>query len=123
MTTVDVNTGSSIGHSDLEQTLLQTNLEAAAALPRQLRLRALGGIVVVDFIDLRESGHWRSVLLALKQALASDPDAGPVTDVGKLGLAILTRRQTRPPLAEVLLVPCPECAGSGRVARPAAGGL
>ncbi|MEQ9395054.1 Rne/Rng family ribonuclease [Haliea sp.] len=123
MTTVDVNTGSATGHSDLEQTLLQTNLEAAAALPRQLRLRSLGGIVAVDFIDLRESGHRRAVLLALKQALASDPDAGPVTDVGKLGLAILTRRQTRPPLAEVLRVPCPECAGSGRVARPAAGGL
>lgn len=116
MTTVDVNTGAATGHSDLEQTLLQTNLEAAAALPRQLRLRALGGIVAVDFIDLREVRHQRAVLLALKQALAHDPDAGPVSHVGKLGLAILTRRQTRPSLAEVLLAPCPQCAGSGRVA-------
>lgn len=124
MTTVDVNTGAYVGHTDLEQTLLQTNLEAAAALPGQLRLRALGGIIAIDFIDLREPGHRRAVLLALEQALASDPDAGTVTSVGKLGLVILTRRQTRPPLTEVLTVPCPECAGSGRSPRsPAVAGL
>lgn len=122
MTTVDVNTGAAIGHSDLEQTLLQTNLEAAAALPRQLRLRTLGGIIAVDFIDLRDTRHRREVLLALQQALATDPDAGPVTNVGKLGLVILTRRQTRPPLAEVLTTSCPQCGGSGRVARLAAAG-
>lgn len=120
MTTVDVNTGAYIGHTDLEQTLLQTNLEAAAALPRQLRLRALGGIVAIDFIDLREPGHRRAVLLALEQALASDPDAGTVTSVGKLGLVILTRRQSRPPLTEVLTAPCSHCAGSGRSPRPPA---
>lgn len=120
MTTVDVNTGSYTGRSDLEQTLLQTNLEAAAALPRQLRLRALGGIIAVDFIDLREPGHRRVVLQALEQALATDPDAGAVSSVDKLGLVILTRRQTRPPLAEVLTLPCPHCDGSGRVCRTAA---
>lgn len=120
MTTVDVNSGAYTGHSDLEQTLLQTNLEAAAALPRQLRLRALGGIIAVDFIDLRESGHRRAVRQALEQALATDPDAGAVSSVGKLGLVILTRRQSRPPLAEVLTLPCSHCDGSGRVARSAA---
>lgn len=123
MTTVDVNTGAYIGHRDLEQTLLQTNLEAAAALPRQLRLRALGGIIAIDFIDLREPGNRRAVLLALEQALASDPDAGAVTSVGKLGLVILTRRQTRPPLTEVLTAPCALCAGSGRSPRSAATAL
>jgi len=114
MVTVDVNTGTYTGHNDLERTLLQTNLEAAATLPRQLRLRALGGIIAIDFIDLQESGHRRAVLLALEQALAGDPDAGAITSVGKLGLVILTRRQTRPPLIEVLTAPCSQCAGSGR---------
>ncbi|MDO8861352.1 Rne/Rng family ribonuclease [Haliea sp. E1-2-M8] len=123
MTTVDVNTGTYTGHRDLEQTLLQTNLEAAAALPRQLRLRALGGIVAVDFIDLREPGHRRAVRLALEQALAADPDAGAVSSVGKLGLVILSRRQSRPPLTEVLTLPCAQCGGSGRVPRSAATGL
>jgi len=120
MTTVDVNTGSFVGHSGLEQTLLQTNLEAATVLPRQLRLRALGGIIAVDFIDLRDPGHRRQLLQALEQALATDPEVDLVSSVGKLGLVILTRRQTRPPLTELLTQPCTQCAGSGRVARSAA---
>ncbi len=119
MTTVDVNTGAYTGHSDLQQTLLQTNLEAAATLPRQLRLRGLGGIVAVDFIDLQEPGHRRTVLAALQQALADDPDAGPASSVGKLGLVILTRKQTRPPLADLLTLPCSQCGGSGRAPRAA----
>jgi ribonuclease G len=120
MITVDVNTGAHTGRNDLEQTLLQTNLEAAAALPRQLRLRALGGIIAIDFIDMRDSDHRRAVLLALKQALDEDPDAGAVTSVGKLGLVVLTRRQTRPSLAEMLTAPCSHCNGSGRSPWPTA---
>jgi len=123
MVTVDVNTGAFTGHNDLEQTLLQTNLEAAAALPRQLRLRALGGIIAIDFIDMRESDHRRAVLLALEQALDGDPDAGAVTSVGKLGLVVLTRKQTRQPIAELLTVPCAHCGGSGRSPWPAAAAL
>jgi ribonuclease G len=123
MITVDVNTGAYTGRNDLEQTLLQTNLEAAAALPRQLRLRALGGIIAIDFIDMRDSDHRRAVLLALKQALDEDPDAGAVTSVGKLGLVILTRMQTRPSLAEMLTVPCSHCNGSGRSPWPTATSL
>lgn len=120
MTTVDVNSGAFTGSGDLEETLLQVNLEAAAALPRQLRLRGLGGIIAVDFIDLREAGHRRAVSMALEQALSSDPDAGPVSSAGRLGLVIFSRRQSRPPLADLLLGPCPHCAGSGRVALPSA---
>ncbi len=122
MTTVDVNTGAFTGNGDLEETLLRTNLEAAAALPRQLRLRALGGIVAIDFIDLREEAQRRAVVLALEQALGDDPDAGPVSSVARLGLVILTRRQSRPPLADLLLGACPQCAGSGRVALSSAAG-
>lgn len=123
MVTVDVNTGAFTGHNDVEQTLLQTNLEAAAALPRQLRLRALGGIIAIDFIDMRDPDHRRAVLLALEQALDGDPDAGAVTSVGKLGLVVLTRRQPRPSLAETLTAPCSHCDGSGRSARPTATAL
>src|SRR5690606_21504037 len=73
MTTVDVNTGGFVGHRNLEETIYKTNLEAAAALARQLRLRNLGGIIIIDFIDMRDPEHQRQVLRILEKALDRDP--------------------------------------------------
>jgi ribonuclease G len=113
MTTVDVNTGAFVGHRNLEETILKTNLEAAQAVARQLRLRNLGGIIIIDFIDMRDEEHKRQVMRALEKALERDHARTQVLEVSSLGLVEMTRKRTRESLEHVLCEPCPTCAGRG----------
>jgi ribonuclease G len=113
MTTVDVNTGSFVGRRNQEETIFKTNLEAAGMLARQLRMRNLGGIIIVDFIDMREVEHRRQVRRALEKALQRDPARIKITGVSELGLVEMTRKRTRESLERVLCEPCPTCGGRG----------
>jgi len=113
MTTVDVNTGGFIGRKTLEETLFKTNLEAAQAIARQLRLRNIGGIIIVDFIDMLDPEHRRQVMRALDKALARDRIKTFVTEMSTLGLVEITRKRTRESLERVLCEPCPVCNGRG----------
>ncbi len=115
MTTIDVNTGAYVGHRNLEETIFRTNLEAALAIARQLRLRNLGGIIIVDFIDMVEEEHRRQVLQALERGLASDHAKSQIMEVSALGLVEMTRKRTRESLERVLCQPCPTCEGRGFV--------
>jgi ribonuclease G len=115
LTTIDVNTGAYVGHRNLEETIYRTNLEAAVAIARQLRLRNLGGIVIIDFIDMQEEEHRRQVLQALEKALASDHARTHVSAVSPLGLVEMTRKRTRESLAHQLCAPCAACEGRGFV--------
>lgn len=115
MTTIDVNTGAYVGHRNLEETIFRTNLEAAVAIARQLRLRNLGGIIIIDFIDMQEEEHRRQVLQALEKALASDHAKTHISSVSPLGLVEMTRKRTRESLEHVLCMPCPSCEGRGFV--------
>ncbi|MDQ7074977.1 MAG: ribonuclease G [Gammaproteobacteria bacterium] len=118
MTTVDVNTGAFVGHRTLEETIFKTNLEAAQAIARQLRLRNLGGIIIIDFIDMLREEHKKQVLWALEKCLEKDHVKTQVCDVSALGLVEMTRKRTRESLEHVLCEPCPECKGSGSVKSP-----
>lgn len=113
MTTIDVNTGTYVGRRNLEETLFKTNLEAAHAIARQLRLRNLGGMIIVDFIDMADSDHKRQVLRALERALAHDRVKVSVADMSSLGLVEITRKRTRESLEHLLCEPCPACKGRG----------
>ncbi len=113
MTTIDVNTGTYVGRRNLEETLFKTNLEAAHAIARQLRLRNLGGMIIVDFIDMVDSDHKRQVLRALERALAHDRVKASVADMSSLGLVEITRKRTRESLEHLLCEPCPACKGRG----------
>jgi ribonuclease G len=113
MTTVDVNTGAFVGHRTLEETIFKTNLEAAQAICRQLRLRNLGGIIIIDFIDMAEDEHKRQVMRALEKCLARDHAKTQITEVSALGLVEMTRKRTRESLGQVLCEPCPCCSGRG----------
>jgi ribonuclease G len=113
LTTIDVNTGGYVGHRNLEETIYRTNLEAAVAIARQLRLRNLGGIIIIDFIDMEEEEHRRQVLQALEKALAKDHAKTHVSTVSQLGLVEMTRKRTRESLAHQLCMPCPSCDGRG----------
>ena len=115
LTTIDVNTGAYVGHRNLEETIFRTNLEAAVAIARQLRLRNLGGIVIIDFIDMQEEEHRRQVLHALEKALATDHARTNVSTVSPLGLVEMTRKRTRESLAHQLCAPCAACEGRGYV--------
>jgi ribonuclease G len=115
MTTIDVNTGGYVGHRNLEETIYRTNLEAAVAIARQLRLRNLGGIIIIDFIDMEEAGHRDNVLRVLEQALARDHARHQITPVSPLGLVEMTRKRTRESLQHVLCEDCPACSGRGFV--------
>jgi len=115
MTTVDINTGAFVGHRNLEETIFNTNLEATAAIARQLRLRNLGGIIIIDFIDMQSDDHRRRVLQSLEQALAKDRAKTSVNGFSQLGLVEMTRKRTRESLEHVLCAQCPECKGRGRV--------
>ena len=115
MTTIDVNTGAYVGHRNLEETLFKTNLEAAQAIARQLRLRNLGGMIIVDFIDMAEAEHKRQVLRALERVLTRDRTKVYMTEMSPLGLVELTRKRTRESLEHVLCQPCPVCEGRGMV--------
>lgn len=118
MTTVDVNTGGFIGRRNLEETLFKTNLEAAQAIARQLRLRNIGGIIIIDFIDMEDPEHRRQVMRALEKALARDRTTTYATDMSPLGLVEITRKRTRESLEQVICEPCPTCGGRGVVKTP-----
>ena len=115
MTTIDVNTGAFVGHRNLEETIFKTNLEAAQAIARQLRLRNLGGIIILDFIDMADPEHRRNVLRALEKALEKDHAKSHISEVSALGLVEMTRKRTRESLQHVLCEPCPTCNGRGFV--------
>ncbi len=118
LTTMDVNTGTYVGKHNLEETLFKTNLEAAQAIARQLRLRNLGGIILLDFIDMEDAEHKRQVLRALEKALARDRTKVHLTEMSPLGLVELTRKRTRESLEHVLCQPCPVCQGRGVLKTP-----
>jgi ribonuclease G len=115
MTTIDVNTGGFVGHRDLEDTIFRTNLEAAGTIARQLRLRNLGGIIIIDFIDMRDGAHRERVLAELRQGLSGDHAQVTVAPFSPLGLIEMTRKRTRESLGRLLCDPCPACEGQGRV--------
>ncbi|MBI3375929.1 MAG: ribonuclease G [Betaproteobacteria bacterium] len=115
MTTVDVNTGGFVGTRNFDDTVFKTNLEAAQAIARQLRLRNLGGIIIIDFIDMEGGEHRQAVLEEFKRALARDRTRMTVNDFTPLGLVEMTRKRTRESLAHVLCEPCPTCEGRGEV--------
>jgi ribonuclease G len=115
MTTIDVNTGGFVGHRNLEETIFKTNLEAAQAIARQLRLRNLGGIIIVDFIDMLEDDHRRQVLRALERSLERDHSKISISEVTSLGLVQVTRKRTRESLEHVLCEACPTCGGRGSI--------
>ncbi len=115
MTTIDVNTGGYVGHRNLEETIYRTNLEAAVTIARQLRLRNLGGIIIIDFIDMEEAGHRESVLHALEDAMQRDHARHQITPVSPLGLVEMTRKRTRESLQHILCEDCPGCNGRGFV--------
>ncbi|MDQ1093941.1 ribonuclease G [Xanthomonas sacchari] len=115
MTTIDVNTGSFLGQRNLEETVFRTNLEAAQAVARQLRLRNLGGIIIIDFIDMDDAEHRRQVLRTLEKALARDHAKTTVYEFSPLGLVEMTRKRTVESLERQLSEPCPECGGRGSI--------
>ena len=118
MTTIDVNTGAYVGHRNLEETIFRTNLEAAVSIARQLRLRNLGGIIIIDFIDMRDEPHRRAVLAALERALAGDRAQTHIVSLSPLGLVEMTRKRTRESLEHLLCEPCPSCSGRGLIRTP-----
>ncbi|MDQ3159557.1 MAG: ribonuclease G [Pseudomonadota bacterium] len=115
MTTVDVNTGSFLGQRNLEETVYRTNLEAAQSVARQLRLRNLGGIIIIDFIDMIDAEHRRQVLRTLEKSLLKDHAKTMVYDFSPLGLVEMTRKRTVESLERQLSEPCHECGGRGTV--------
>jgi ribonuclease G len=115
MTTIDVNTGAFLGHRNLEETVFKTNLEAAQAAARQLRLRNLGGIIIIDFIDMTDDDHKRQVLRTLEKALSHDHAKTTVYEMSHLGLVEMTRKRTVESLERQLCEPCPACDGRGSI--------
>ncbi len=113
MTTIDVNTGAFVGHRNLEETIFKTNLEATQAIVRQLRLRNLGGIIIIDFIDMTDQEHRRQVLRALEKNLDKDHAKTYISEVSSLGLVEMTRKRTRESLEHILCETCPTCSGRG----------
>ncbi|MGZ8947838.1 MAG: Rne/Rng family ribonuclease, partial [Methylococcaceae bacterium] len=113
MTTVDVNTGGYVGGRNLEETIYKTNLEAAQTIARQLRLRNLGGIIIIDFIDMKSEDHKKQVLQALERNLEKDRAKTKITEVSVLGLVEMTRKRTRESLEHILCEPCSACGGRG----------
>ncbi|AKH68851.1 ribonuclease, Rne/Rng family [Spongiibacter sp. IMCC21906] len=118
MTTIDINTGAFVGHRNLEETIFKTNLEAAASLARQLRLRNLGGIIIIDFIDMKDAEHRRQVLRALEKAMEKDYAKTSITGVSELGLVEMTRKRTRESLEHILCETCRYCHGRGSLKSP-----
>lgn len=113
MTTVDVNTGAFVGHRNLEETIFNTNIEATQAIARQLRLRNLGGIIIIDFIDMASPEHKRRVLHSLETAMAPDRAKTNINGFSALGLVEMTRKRTRESLEHILCGECPVCKGRG----------
>jgi ribonuclease G len=118
MTTIDVNTGAFVGHRNLEETIFKTNLEATQSIARQLRLRNLGGIIIIDFIDMMDEEHKRQVIRALERSLEKDHAKTQISEVSALGLVQMTRKRTRESLEHILCEGCPVCGGRGTVKTP-----
>lgn len=115
LTTIDVNTGGFVGRRNLEDTIFKTNVEATQAIGRQLRLRNLGGIIILDFIDMVDEEHKKQVLRSLEKILARDPAKTVVNEISPLGLVEMTRKRTRESLEHLLCEPCHTCGGRGSV--------
>lgn len=115
MTTIDINTGAFVGHRNLEETIFNTNIEATQAIARQLRLRNLGGIIIVDFIDMVSDDHRRRVLHSLEMAMSKDKVKFSISGFSSLGLVEMTRKRTRESLEHILCDECPVCAGRGNL--------
>ena len=113
MTIIDVNTGKSVGKTNLEETVVNTNLEAAAEVARQLRLRDIGGIIVIDFIDMLLEKNKKQVEDTMKDALAIDKTRSQVFEIGPLGLMQVTRKRVSGGLVESFSETCPTCEGRG----------
>jgi ribonuclease G len=118
LTTVDVNTGGFVGARNFDDTIFKTNLEAAQAIARQLRLRNLGGIIIVDFIDMVREDHRDAVLSEFRKQLVRDRVKTTAGGFSQLGLVEMTRKRTRESLAHMLCESCPVCAGKGIVKTP-----
>jgi ribonuclease G len=118
LTTVDVNTGGFVGGRSFDDTIFKTNLEAAQVIARQLRLRNLGGIIIIDFIDMDSEDHRSAVLNEFRKALARDRTRMTVNGFTQLGLVEMTRKRTRESLAHVLCEPCAVCQGRGELKTP-----
>ncbi|HPK02877.1 MAG TPA: Rne/Rng family ribonuclease [Candidatus Sumerlaeota bacterium] len=112
---IDINSGRYVGHEDQEQTILKINLEACRAIARQLRLRDLGGLIVIDFIDMNERENELAVLREFKRCLRSDRAKYAISDFSEFGLVQMTRKRVRKSLAKAIYRPCPYCDGSGRI--------
>jgi len=112
---IDVNTGKYVGREGLEETIVRTNLEAVHEIVRQIRLRDLGGIIVIDFIDMQEGDHRAAVLAAMEQELRRDRSRSRMLQISEFGLVEITRQRTRPGLERILGRPCPACGGGGTV--------
>ena len=115
LTAVDVNTGRYVGKKDLEATVFKINLEAAREIVHQLRLRNVGGIIIIDFIDMAQAANRKKIYDALKEAVKEDRAKTRVLPISRLGLVEMTRQRTRENLGNVLLRPCPYCTGRGRI--------
>ncbi|MDD5279576.1 ribonuclease G [Acidithiobacillus sp.] len=113
LTTVDVNTGGFVGRRNQEDTIFKTNLEAAAAIARQMRLRNIGGMIIIDFIDMNDEEHKRRVQRALEKAIQNDRTRCNITQISALGLVEMTRKRTRESLRQTLCEPCSYCHGRG----------
>ncbi|HVF62711.1 MAG TPA: ribonuclease G [Casimicrobiaceae bacterium] len=118
LTTIDVNTGGFVGGRSFDDTIFKTNLEAAQVIARQLRLRNLGGIIIIDFIDMENGDHRAAVLAELDRALERDRTRLTVNGFTQLGLVEMTRKRTRESLAHILCEPCPTCKGRGALKTP-----
>ena len=118
MSTIDVNTGAFVGHRTLEETIFKTNLEAATSIARQLRLRNLAGIIIIDFIDMQDEEHQRQVLRTLEQQLERDHAKTNIIGITELGLVQMTRKRTRESLEQILCEPCVSCQGRGKLRTP-----
>ncbi|MCO6516025.1 MAG: ribonuclease E/G, partial [Snodgrassella sp.] len=115
MTTIDVNTGGFVGARNFEETIFKTNLDACHVIARELRLRNLGGIIIIDFIDMATTEHQEEILTELAQALAYDRTRVTLNGFTSLGLVELTRKRTRENLSQILCESCPTCQGRGRL--------
>lgn len=115
MTTIDVNTGAFVGRRNLEETIYKTNLEAVQTIARQLRLRNLGGIIIIDFIDMQDAEHGRQVSRSLEKHLSKDNSKIAISELTSLGLVQLTRKRTRESLEHTLCEACPTCKGMGAI--------
>jgi len=118
LTSIDVNTGRFVGKRDFEETILTTNLEAVEEIAYQLKLRSIGGIVIIDFIDMNKYQHRMKVYYTLKDALKNDRSKTTISRISDLGLVEMTRKRTRESLTQMLSCPCEHCHGTGYVKTP-----